>query len=155
MSCLYALVQCKHTAMSLTMSFIYISPLIHKYWTSFGYKICTQNLILQGFSLGFVEPASLDHSHMFGIQLSLFSNDFLLDFSFVVSYSDTLKVLLSIFLPPLLHLLLYLLFVCFFIPSIALSTFLFVFQTPPLVKQILLHLVFWFCVPFALTFLIK
>ena len=108
--------------------------------------------ILQGFSLGFMEPASLDHSDMFGIPLGLFSNDFLLDFSFVVTYSDTLKVLLSIFLPPLLHLLLYLLFVCFFIPSIALSTFFFVFQTPPLVKQILLRLVFWFCVLFALTF---
>lgn len=104
--------------------------------------------ILQGFSLGFMEPASLDHSDMFGIQLGLFSNDFLLDFSFVVSCSDTLKVLLCILLPPLLHLLLYLLFVCFFIPSIALSTFLFVFQTPPLVKQILLGLVFWFFLVF-------
>ena len=84
--------------------------------------------VLKGFSLGFVEPVSLDHSDMFGIQLGLFSNDFLLDFSFVVSCSDTLKVLLSIFLPPLLYLLLYLLFVCFFIPSIALSTFFFVFH---------------------------
>ena len=149
MSCLYALVQYKHTAMSLTNEFyLYFTldpQILNFFWVQ----------ILQGFSLGFVEPVSLDHSHMFGIQLSLFSNDFLLDFSFVVSYSDTLKVLLSIFLPPLLHLLLYLLFVCFFIPSIALSMFLFVFQTPPLVKQILLHLVFWFCVPFALTFLIK
>lgn len=149
MSCLYALVQYKHTAMSLTNEFYLYFTLDPQILNFFWVQISRASLSASW------NQRALTTATCSGFNSVSFPMTFCPIFLSLYLTLTLSRYCSLFFLPPLLHLLLYLLFVCFFIPSIALSMFLFVFQTPPLVKQILLHLVFWFCVPFALTFLIK